>query len=131
MNGSLYYETAVGETFKPPILIFLPDVEVFLHNTASGVDSPAVTTDLFGRYRFPHQAPGTYELHWKAQRGWAAGKHPNSIVIGSGPSFPLPARIQPARAAGVIFGRVTLGDGRTPWSYDELFKVNHTATVTS
>ena len=130
VNGSLYYETAVGETFKPPILIFLPDIEVFLHNTASGVDSPAVTTDLFGRYRFPNQAPGTYELHWKAQRGWAAGQHPDSIVIGSGPRFPVPARIQPQVHDGVIFGRVTLGDGGTPWSYDELFKVNHTATVT-
>jgi len=130
VNGSLYYETAVGETFKPGMHIFLPDIEVFLHNTASGVDSAAVTTDLFGRYRFPHQAPGAYELHWKAQRGWAAGKHPDSIVIGSGPRFPVPARIQPDSTSGVIFGRVTLGDGRTPWSYDELFKVNHTATVT-
>lgn len=130
VNGSLYYLTAVGETFKPGTRIFLPDIEVYLHNTASGVDSPAVTTDLFGRYRFPHQAPGTYDLQWKAQRGWAAGRHPDSIVVGSGPRFPVPAGIQPDQASGVIFGRVTLGDGGTPWSYDELFNVNHTATVT-
>lgn len=132
VNGSLYYQAAVkeDEIVKTDKRIFLPDIEVFLHNTASGVDSPAVTTDLFGRYRFPHQAPSTYELHWKAQRGWAAGKHPDSIVIGSGPRFPVPARIQPDKTSGVIFGRVTLGDGGTPWSYDELFKVNHTATVT-
>jgi hypothetical protein len=132
VSGSLYYQAAVkdSEPGKADKRIFLPDIEVFLHNTASGVDSPAVTTDLFGRYRFPRQAPGIYELHWKTQRGWAAGSHPDSIVIGSGPHFPVPARIQPDERSGVIFGRVTLGDGGTPWSYDELFNVNHTATVT-
>lgn len=129
VNGSLYYETAVGETFKPSMHIFLPDIEVFLRNPATGVDSPSVTTDLFGRYLFPHQAPGTYELHWKAQRGWAAGKHPDLLVIG-GPRFPVPARVVPDKDSGVLFGQVTLGDGGTPWSYDELFAVNHTATVT-
>ena len=89
-----------------------------------------VATDLFGRYRFPHQLPGTYELHWKAQRGWAAGQVKELIVISSGPRFPVPAQIIPDNRSGVIFGRVTLGDGGTPWSYDELFNVNHTATVT-
>jgi hypothetical protein len=28
------------------------------------------------------------------------------------------------------FRPVTLGNGGTPWSYDEFFKVSHTATVT-
>ena len=132
VSGSLYYQAAVteGETIKTDQRIFIPDIEVFLHNMASGVDSPAVATDLFGRYRFPHQAPGIYELHWKAQRGWAAGNHPDSIVIGTGPHFPVPARIQADQRSGVVFGRVTQGDGGTPWSYDELFNVNHTATVT-
>jgi len=130
VSGSVLYETPVGETFKPPTVIFLPDIEVYLYNTAGGVKSPTATTDLFGRYRFRHQPPGTYELRWKAQRGWAAGKHPDLIVIGSGPRYPVPTRIQHHADSGVIHGRVTLGSGSTPWSYDELFKVNHTATVT-
>lgn len=136
VSGSLYYqppEPLIVTHVEPPKtgeLIFLPDFEVFLHDTASGADSPAVTTDLFGRFQFPHQAPGTYELQWKAQHGWAAGKHPDLVVIESGPRFPLPARIQQDKASGVIFGRVTQGNGGTPWSYDELFQVNHTATVT-
>jgi hypothetical protein len=131
VNGSLYYLAAVQQSpsskFDSPI--FLPDIEVYLHNRGSDTDSPAVTTDLFGRYRFPHQLPGTYELHWKAQRGWAAGQHKDLIVVRSGPRFPVPAQIFP-NEGGVIFGRVTLGDGGTPWSYDELFNVNHIATVT-
>jgi hypothetical protein len=128
VSGSIYFQEPVGETFKRGQQILLPDIEVFLRNTADGKEGPTVTTDAFGRYQFPHQAPGTYELKWKAQKGWSGGQHANSIVIESGPRFPVPARVQ--AESGVIFGRVTLGDGRTPWSYDELFKVNHTATVT-
>jgi hypothetical protein len=131
VSGSLFYQVAVEEISpKGAERIFLPDIEVFLHNRAGGVDGPAVTTDLFGRYRFPHQTPGTYELRWKAQRGWAAGTHPDPIAITSGPRFPVPARIRPEQTGGVLFGRVTLGGGQTPWSYDELFAVNHTAQVT-
>lgn len=132
VSGSLYYQAPVKEGDGPGSSerIFLPDIKVYLRNTASGADSGAVMTDLFGRYRFPHQAPGTYELHWDAQRGWAASNHPEPIVIGSGPRFPVPAQILPDKRSGVIFGRVTQGDGGTPWSYDELFKLNLTATVT-
>src|SRR6266540_1278578 len=129
--GSLYYATPMGGDDvnpKRPLFVFLPDIDVYLHKTATGVDSPTVTTDLYGRYQFPHQSPGTYQLQWKAQRGWAAGSHPDPIVIASGPRFPVPATIRPE--SGVVFGRVTLADGGSPWSYDELFALNHTATVT-
>jgi hypothetical protein len=132
VNGSVFYVAAVqqGPGSTSNTRIFLPEIEIYLHNHATGVDSQAVSTDLFGRYRFPHQPPGTYELHWKAQRGWAAGQLKDLIVISSGPRFPVPARIFPGESGGVIFGRVTLGNGGTPWSYDELFNVDHTATVT-
>lgn len=132
VSGSLYFDEPKPE-FQQGLYILLPDIKVFLHNEASGVDSPPVTTDYFGRYRFPHQAPGTYRLRWQAQSGWDAGTHKDPIVIGSGPRFPVPARIVPATHQtnnGVLYGQVTLGDGRTPWSYDEVFLVNHTATVT-
>ena len=132
VHGSVFYLAAVQGSAddKGEERIFLPDIEVFLRNRANGVDSPAVRTDLYGRYLLPHQRPGTYDLRWKAQGGWAAGLHPNAVVIASGPRFPVPAQIRPAERSGVLFGRVTLGDGGTPWSYDELFSVNHTASVT-
>ena len=132
VSGSVYYQVSVkvGDTIIPDQRMSLPDIEVFLHNTTNGVDSPAVQTDVFGRYRFPHQQPGTYELRWSAQRGWAAGKHPHDIVIGSGPRHPVPARIITENPRGAIFGRITLNDGRTPWSYDEIFDVDHAAEVT-
>lgn len=132
VSGSLYYLTPdkEGADDKAATRIFLPDIEVVLHNPVSGTNSAAVTTDLFGRYRFPHQPPGTYDLRWKAQRGWAAGKHPDPIVVVSGPRFPVPSRIDAEQKSGVVFGRITLADNGSPWSADELFAVNHTATVT-
>src|SRR6185295_1501939 len=95
VSGSLYFQEAVGETFKTGERILLPDIEVFLHDTASGADTSVVKTDLFGRYRFPLQSPGSYELQWRAQHGWAAGKLPDPIVIASGPRFPDAGQVQP------------------------------------
>ncbi len=133
VHGSLFYLAPDGgndTSSKLGEMIFLPDVSVYLHNTSNGVDSAPVTTDLSGRYYFPLQPPGTYQLRWNAQHGWAAGAHPDPLVIASGPRYPSPAQIHQAPSSGVVFGRVTLGDGGTAWSYDELFGVNQTANVT-
>jgi hypothetical protein len=132
VHGSLYYAapTSSDDVNVKEKQIFLPDIEVYLHNLSTGVDNAPVTTDLYGRYLFPFQPPGKYELRWKAQRGWAAGQYPDRVDIASGPRYPVPAQIRPEPTSGVVWGRVTLGDGGTPWSYDELFAVNHTATVT-
>lgn len=134
VNGSVFYLAPVArqgiDATLVPTRIFLPDIEVFLQNRATGVDGPPVKTDLYGRYAFPLQKPGTYLLRWQAQRGWAAGQLKDPIVINSGPRFPLSAQIVPGERSGVMFGRITLDDGGTPWSYDELFNVDHTASVT-
>ena len=116
VSGSVFYEAKIdkGPGTEETSRIALPDIEVFLHNEKSGADSAVVTTDFFGRYRFPHQPPGTYQLHWKAQRGWAAGVHPDQIVIDNGSRFPVPAQLRPDERTGVIVGRVTLGDAATP-----------------
>lgn len=131
VSGSIYYQAAEDRNgTKIDRIIFMPDIEVFLHNVNDNSDTNMVKTDFYGRYRFAHQKAGTYQLRWKAQLGWAAGQHPDNIVIESGDMFPVPARVGPDKDQGVIFGRVTLRDGSTPWSYDELFKLNHTANVT-
>src|SRR5258708_795453 len=51
----------------------LPDFEVFLQNVGTGETSQPVSTDLMGRYVFPTQKPGSYQLHWKQQGGWQEG----------------------------------------------------------
>src|ERR1700730_1580962 len=45
----------------------LPDFKVFLQNVDTGESSQPVSTDLMGRYAFPIQKPGSYQLHWKQQ----------------------------------------------------------------
>ena len=129
VSGSIYFDVPKKEG-SPAQMIHLPGIEVYLHNTVSGADSPTVVTDQFGRYRFPTQGPGRYELTWKAQRGWSDGNLADPILITTGPQFPNPARLLPQKGTGVIYGRVTQGDNETAWSYDELFGLNHTATVT-
>ncbi len=128
VQGSVFYRPPVTGTSSVN-LIFLPDIDVYLRNQSSGVETPTVRTDLYGRYEFRPQPPGIYELRWRAQRGWAAGVHPSVISLGSEPAFPVPAAILPVPNTGVVFGKVSLNDGRTPWSYDELYGVNHTATA--
>lgn len=128
VSGSIYFAVP-HEEFSIPQDISLPGIEVYLHNTGSGAVTPAVVTDQFGRYRFPTQAPGRYELSWKAQRGWSAGNLADPIVITTGPQFPNPAQLVPEKGTGIIYGRVTQGDNRTSWSYDELFDLNHAPSV--
>jgi protocatechuate 3,4-dioxygenase beta subunit len=133
VRGSVYVQvgTRKGPQAKPSDeQIYLPDIKVYLHNKTTGKDSEAVLTDLFGRYAFGTQLPGTYLLRWEAQRGWAKGEHPNPIVIKSGTQYPIPARIVADEGHGVLFGRVTFSDAAAPWYYDELFVDKHTATVT-
>lgn len=118
-----------GESSKKQTMILLPDIAFHLHNVATGSDTPEVTTDLFGRYSFPLQPAGRYRLRWRQQRGWASGEHPEDIIVTNATRYPGPVQVRPERASGVLFGHVSFEDGAAPWSYDELFAVNHTATV--
>jgi hypothetical protein len=127
VHGSLFAQFG---TNTAPVQIFLPGIQVYLHNTDTAADSAPVVSDLFGRYAFPTQPPGTYELRWNAQLGWAAGNHPDPIVVGDDTQYPIPAQIVAAQNGGVIYGRVTLSNGDSPWFYDELFAENHTTSVT-
>jgi hypothetical protein len=133
VRGSLYVQVGAKSSENAKAFqeqIFLPDIKVYLRNTATGRDSASVVTDLFGRYAFPPQPPGKYQLRWDAQLGWAAGQHTNLIVIGNTSKYPIPARVVPEKGRGMIYGRVTFADSGAPWFYDELFADKHTASVT-
>jgi hypothetical protein len=126
VNGSVFMQT---ESNAAPGQLFLPDIEVYLHNTGTSVDGQPVVSDYFGRFRFPKQLPGTYQLRWNAQLGWAAGQDTNLIVIGNGTQYPTPVEIMPNQTNGVMYGQVTFLDGNSPWFYDELFGLNQTAAI--
>ncbi len=103
--------------------IVLPDVELSLKNVDSGQLSPLQRTDLFGRFMFPPQPPGTYKLVWERQNGWEAGEYANAIVITSNTQYPGPVEIKPGNGLTVLAGRVRMGDGGSPWYANEYFGI--------
>ena len=132
VHGSVYVLAPTGkdDVNVSGRMILLPDIELYLRNVSTGEESAPDTTDLYGRYQFPQQKAGTYELRWKAQLGWAAGIHPDKILIDGPTQYPTPARIRVDGDKGMVFGRVSLAGGDSPWSYDELFATKVTPTLT-
>ena len=134
VHGSVVF---VGGTFTVTHLtpvnfrtaIYVPDFNVFLRNSA-GATVATAKTDLFGHYRFRWQPAGTYRLCWNGA-GWIAGCYPDPIVIGSNTKYPSPAMVRAAvtDTSGPIWGRVTLADGGSPWTYDEYFAIERTAKI--
>ncbi|MEO8066481.1 MAG: hypothetical protein ABI599_02185 [Flavobacteriales bacterium] len=111
-------------------MIFLPDIEVYLVNMGTNAESAPVTTDLFGRYYFPVQPPGTYQLRWKAQHGWAEGVLKQEIVIRSATKHPNTAAVVPDKKGLMVFGSVKLADGGSPYFSAVYFDKPKTALVT-
>ncbi|MFG0329873.1 MAG: hypothetical protein ACF8PN_08250 [Phycisphaerales bacterium] len=134
VNGSVHVQPTKGTAGDDVFVdagdpIPLPDFEVFLERQGSGDLSGPVTTDLFGRYMFPKQKPGRYRLIWKEQNGWAAGQHPDLLVIRDHTKYPTPASVRPRRPGGVLTGRVEFLDDSSPWTSNEFFEVDRTARV--
>jgi len=107
----------------------LPDIELALRDDATGDLSAPQKTDLFGRYMFPPQNPGTYKLIWKKQNGWDEGEHQDKIVVTRNTQYPVPAEIKPQKGLAVLTGRVRLGDGGSPWYSNEFFGILRFAQV--
>ena len=111
--------------------ILVPDIEVYLRNIKTGQESEPVKSDLLGYFRFPPQAPGSYELRWREQAGWAAGLFPKTVTVRGNADYPGTIELQPVKGTAVVVGRVHLADGSTPWFYNEFFGLSRTATVSA
>ncbi|HEX6203969.1 MAG TPA: carboxypeptidase regulatory-like domain-containing protein [Thermoanaerobaculia bacterium] len=109
--------------------ILLPDFEVTLREPGTGEVAATRRTDLFGRYMFPPLPAGTYELAWERQRGWAAGRHPDPVVVTGDTQYPRPVELHPEKGHGVVSGRVRLADGGSPWYASPYFDVERYARV--
>jgi hypothetical protein len=121
-------ETPVERGFGSPI--YLPDFELFLENVKTGAQSKPLKTDLFGRFAFSMQEPGTYRIRWPEQAGWEEGVYPDNIVIVHNTQYPGPIEIRPQKGVGVLIGQVKLEDGSSPWFNDAFFGINKTAEIT-
>ena len=107
----------------------LPDFEVFLRNIDTGEISQPVKTNLFGRYAFPTQKAGTYQLGWKQQAGWQEGVLAKQIVIKNGTAYPGLVEIKPQAGLGLLVGQVNHADGGPTFVNDEFFAVKQTPLV--
>jgi len=107
----------------------LPGFEVFLQNVDTGEISQPVSTDLMGRYAFPTQKPGSYQLHWKQQRGWQEGVLDKQIVIADGMAYPGAADVKAVAGQGLVVGQLKRADGKPTWVYEEFFGLNLTPEV--
>lgn len=128
-HGSVFVRAPGAGPNGADRLVLVPDFELTLRNLGTGETAEPQRTDLFGRYMFPPVAPGTYELAWKEQRGWAAGKHPDEVVVTADTQYPRPVEIQPAKGLSVVTGRVRLADGGSPWYASPFFGVLRFAQV--
>jgi hypothetical protein len=129
VHGTIYTEAPASGN-SPARTVLVPDFEVFLVDSATGVQSGRVKTDLFGRYLFKRQDPGRYRLCWDLA-GWVPGCGPYDISIASNTKYPPRTRVSPlvTKKHGAVIGRVRLGDGNTPWTYDPYFGIEVTAEL--
>ena len=89
------------------LAIFLPDIEVYLKNSATSATSVHVQTDLDGAFAFPVQPGGKYVLCWTSPR-FVAGCSGLVFTVSGRTVYLKPVEIAPK--AGAIYGRVVLKD---------------------
>jgi hypothetical protein len=91
-------------------IVFVPDFEVLLRNRDTG-EKVTVRTDVYGRYYFPEQKPGTYLLSWTAQRGLAEGEFRAPLVLANGEAYPPQIELAAQKGRVLLVGRVTFANG--------------------
>lgn len=115
--------------------VLVTDFPVFLKTLAGAVSGATVTTDRFGRYYVRDHINGDYHLCWSAP-GWVAGCAANLIQIRGNISYLASQRVVPAApslaagpAGAVMWGRVTLADGSSPYFNNPYFAVKQDVKV--
>jgi hypothetical protein len=106
--------------------IFLPDIAVYLQNTANQVESIRVLSDLNGWFPIPPQPSGLFELRWEAP-GFGTGSGPQLVTIAGLTAFPEPIEIP--MFTNVISGRVTFQSGEPTYFEQPFFGLAVKTTV--
>ena len=130
VHGTIFtgVEFAVGISAHQLPQIFLPDISVYLQNTATSATSAPVRTNLNGAFAFPVQPMGTYKLCWNAV-GYTSGCSGTTFTLGATTIYLQPTAITPL--TGVVYGRVTLKDGAPCRFVFPVFSRNTFTTVTA
>jgi len=103
--------------------IFVPEFQLYLEDANTKKKVAATVSDARGRYMFPLQPPGTYNLRWN-NAGWLEGRMAPPLNIQSKGVYAVVAAT-PVRnnKIGVVWGRATMANGSPPFYFDEYFGV--------
>ncbi len=111
------------------VQLHVPDVDAWLQNMATQADSDPVRTDLSGRFHFPAQVPGTYQLCWKRD-GFIPGCGKAFTVSGERVHLgQVPIRLAREDGFKAFFGKVRFADGGTVRTLLPFFEVNALGVV--
>lgn len=109
-------------------IVFVPDFEVLLRNRDTG-EEVRQRTDVYGRYYFPEQKPGTYLLSWTAQRGLGEGQFRAPLVIANGEAYPPQIELGAQKGNILLVGRVTFANGDMTGFIQEVYGLIKTPLV--
>ncbi|NTX57042.1 carboxypeptidase-like regulatory domain-containing protein [Myxococcus sp. CA039A] len=107
--------------------VYLPNVELWVRNVATSVDSVHVFSDVHGFFGVPRQPAGTYRLCWSAP-GFVSGCQTTNFSLAD-ETFVMPIHLPLVPVRPLVWGRALLRDGSVPLSRNNFLGVNVAARV--
>lgn len=110
---------------KRAVYVYLPDVNVYLLDPVTRDVKSRTRTDLNGRFSFPPQPPGTYQLCWRLG-GFVPGCLSKPVVVQAKPVFvgEIAISVEAREHHATVYGRVTGSDGRPVRFLEPLSNIN-------
>ncbi|WP_323382079.1 carboxypeptidase-like regulatory domain-containing protein [Myxococcus dinghuensis] len=110
-----------------PGRVYLPNVELWVRDVATGVDSVHVRSDGHGFFGVPRQPAGTYRLCWSAA-GFVSGCQTTTFVLGDD-TYVMPEHLPLVALRPLLWGRVLLRGGAVPYRLHSALGIAVGATV--
>ncbi|MCE9669043.1 hypothetical protein LY474_14620 [Myxococcus stipitatus] len=110
-----------------PGRVYLPNVELWVRDVATGVDSAHVRSDAHGFFGVPRQPAGTYRLCWSAP-GFVSGCQSTTFTLGD-ETYVMPEHLPLVPRLSLLWGRVLLRGGAVPFARRPALGVAVGATV--
>src|SRR5215217_995485 len=107
--------------------VYLPNVELWVRNVATNVDSVHVLSDANGFFGVPRQPAATYRLCWSAA-GFGSGCQTSNFTLAD-ETFVMPIHLPLVPVRPLLWGHALLRDGSVPLAQNSFFGVNVAARV--
>ncbi|MCP3163502.1 carboxypeptidase-like regulatory domain-containing protein [Myxococcus qinghaiensis] len=107
--------------------VYLPNVELWVRNVATNVDSVHVLSDANGFFGVPRQPAATYRLCWSAP-GFVSGCQTTNFSLAD-ETFVMPIHLPLVPVRPLLWGHALLRDGSVPLTQSSFVGVNVAARV--